>query len=142
MFRKFAKGPEQNLSIICKDSIYNSYIENPSKGDPSDSKENAHRFSKFGCCQPTLPTNTPSQCFWSLAHFLRIGIKNNSSYIAQNILSKEVKQVLQKRGGGTELAMELLKKTKPLAKLYCRYFHNIRCEFCLNGVRMDRIQIR
>ena len=26
MFRKFAKGPEQNLSIICEDSIYNSYF--------------------------------------------------------------------------------------------------------------------
>ena len=43
--------------------------------------------------------------FWSFANFLRIGIKNNSCWIAQNILSKEVKQVLQRRGGGTGVAM-------------------------------------
>ena len=44
MFRKFAKGPEQNLSIICKDSIYKiAILENQSKDDLSDSKENYHR---------------------------------------------------------------------------------------------------
>ena len=59
-------------------------------------------FTKFGCCKPTLPKNTPLRIFlfWSLANFLRIGIKNNSSWIAQNILSKEVKQVLKRRRGG------------------------------------------
>ena len=44
MLRKFAKGPEQNLSIICKDSIYKiAILENQSKDDLSDSKENYHR---------------------------------------------------------------------------------------------------
>ena len=81
-------------------------------------------FRKFGCCKPTSLKNIPSQffiiiiiiiiiIFWgSLVHILRISIKNNSKWIAQNILSREVKEVLQKRGGGTEVAVELLKKTK------------------------------
>ena len=80
-------------------------------------------FRKFGCCKPTSLKNIPSQFFiiiiiiiiifgGTLVHILRISIKNNSKWIAQNILSKEVKEVLQKRGGGTEVAVELLKKTK------------------------------
>ena len=84
-------------------------------------------FRKFGCCKPTSLKNIPSQFFifiiiiiiiiiitffGSLVHILRISININSKWIAQNILSKEVKGVLQKRGGGTEVAMELLKKTK------------------------------
>ena len=46
MFRKFAKGPEQNLSII-QLFAWIPYIiailENPLKDDLNDSKENAHR---------------------------------------------------------------------------------------------------
>ena len=61
--------------------------------------------------------------FWSLTHFLRIGIKNNSRRIAQNILSKEVKETLQKRGGGTGVVMELLKKTKwAISKIFVYIF--------------------
>ena len=50
---------------------------------------------------------------------------------------------MQRRGGGTGVAMELLKKqSEPLVKLYCIIFHNILSEFFLNGVSMDRYQIR
>ena len=39
--------------------------------------------------------------------------------------------------------MELLKKTKSaISKPYCRYFHNILSQFCLNDVSMDKYQIR
>ena len=80
--------------------------------------------------------------FWSLAHFPRAGIKSNSHWIAQNILSKEIKQILQRRGRETGVAMELLKKSEPLAKFYCTYFQNILSMFFLNAVSMDRYQIR
>ena len=58
-------------------------------------------FSKFGCCKPTLPKKHSITYFlwffFEFGEFLRIGIKNNSSWIAQNILSKKVKQVLHVR---------------------------------------------
>ena len=45
-------------------------------------------------------------------------------------------------GGGTGVAKELQRKqSEPLAKLYCRYFHNVLNELCLNGVSMDKYQI-
>ena len=50
-----------------------------------------------------------------LCKFLRIDIKNNSRWIAHNILSK-----------------------KPLGKFCRRYFNDILSEFCLNGVSLDK----
>ena len=32
-------------------------------------------------------------------------------------------------------------QSEPLRKLYCRHFHDILSEFCLNGVSMDRCQL-
>ena len=69
-----------------------------------------------------------------MAIFFRKDIKNNSCWIAQKILSKEVKQVLQRRGRCTRTAT-------PLGKLYCRYFWNFLSELYLNIVSMDRYQI-
>ena len=43
MFRKFATGPEQNLSIFARIQYTIAILENPSKDDLSDSKKNAHR---------------------------------------------------------------------------------------------------
>ena len=46
------------------------------------------------------------------------------------------------RGGGTVVAMKLLKKTKwAISKLYSRYFYNVLSGFCFNCVSMDRYQI-
>ena len=45
-------------------------------------------------------------------NFFRINIRKNSWRIAQKILSKKVKQVLKRRGGGTGVAMELQKNPK------------------------------
>ena len=101
-------------------------------------------FSKFGCSKPTLPKNNPSRVFFG--EFGKFSQnrhkKNNSTWIAQNILSKEVKQLLQRRGGGTGIAMKLLKKTKWTISKISRYFRNILSEFCVNGLSMDRYQIR
>ena len=117
MFRKFAKGPEQSLSIICKDFIYNSYFGKvhqklipviPRKALIVGFRSvNLDAVSQL--YQKTLHHSV--LYFGILAHFLRIGIKNSSNWIAQNMFSKEVKQVLQKRGRGTGVVMELLKKT-------------------------------
>ena len=99
---------------------------------------------KRSCCiKPTLPKkHSIAAFFWSLVNFLRISIKNNSSCITQNILRKEVKQVLQRRAGGTWLRWNCWRKlSEPVAKFYCRYFYNILSEFYLNGISMDRYQI-
>ena len=70
-------------------------------------------FSKFRCCKPTaLPKNTSSQ-FFSFEFgqfFFRKDIKSNSRCIAQKILSKEVKQVPQRRGRCERVATELAKE--------------------------------
>ena len=96
--------------------------------------------------------------FWSLANFFRIGIKSNSCHgtiiwtirtmqtivciivpssywIAHNIFSKEVKQVLETRGGGTEVATELLKKqSESLAKVFTIFWVSlVLMVFRLNG---------
>ena len=34
-----------------------------------------------------------------------------------------------------------IRKSKPLRKLCCRHFHDIRSQFCLEGVSMDRCQV-
>ena len=47
--------------------------------------------------------------FCSLANFFTIDITQE---IAQKILNTKVKQVLQRRGGGTGVAMELQRKLK------------------------------
>ena len=103
-------------------------------------------FSKFGCWKPTSPKSTPSQLFFfffSLAHFLRVDIQNNSSWIVRNMLSKEVKEVLEERGRVIGAAMELLKKTKraiskTLLPIFAQY-----SEWVLSySVSMDRYQIR
>ena len=44
--------------------------------------------------------------------FSMIDINNNFCCIAQNILSKEIKQVLQSKGRGTAVTMELQTKAK------------------------------
>ena len=71
-------------------------------------------FSKLGCCtKPTLPKKHYIKVFfWNLENFLRISTKHSSSCITQITLRKEFKQVLQRRVGGTGVAMELLEKTK------------------------------
>ena len=42
---------------------------------------------------------------------------------------------------GQELQWNCKRKSEPLQKLYCRHFHHILSEFCLNGVSMDRCQL-
>ena len=104
MFRKIAKDMNKIYHSFAR-IPYNSYFRKCIKRW-SQWFQGKHivvsHFSKFWCCKATLPENTPSRFvfFWSLANFLRIGIKNNSRWIAQNILSKEVKQVVQRRGRG------------------------------------------
>ena len=114
-------------------------LENSSKYDLSNSQENTHRrfhFSKFGCYKPTNLLKINSMTFFNffsnLANFFGIHIKDNSCWIAQNILNKEVKEALHRRGWEAGVA---------IAKLYCRYFHNILNEFYLNGVSIDRCQV-
>ena len=43
MFRKFSKGPEQNLSLFSRIPYIIAVLENPSKDDLSDSKGNDNR---------------------------------------------------------------------------------------------------
>ena len=50
--------------------------------------------------------------FWVRRIFFRIDKKNCSCWVVQKILSKKVRRVLQRRGGGTRVAMELQKKPK------------------------------
>ena len=119
--------------------MYNSYFEKSIKRW-SQWFQGKRSWWEIGWCNPTSQKNIPLQFFilfiylfiyyyfyhyyychyyyyyyyyfWSLAHFIRRGIKGNSRWIAQNILSKEVKEVLQKSGKETGVPMELLKKTK------------------------------
>ena len=95
MFWIITKGLEQNLSIILQESHIIAILENPSKDDLTNSKENNYcrfHFSKFWCFKPkTLPKKTPSRFFWEGDwNFVRVDIKNNSYWIAQSMLSKEV----------------------------------------------------
>ena len=61
-------------------------------------------FSKFGCCK---------EGFWGvLGNFFRINLKNNSLRIALKILSKKVKLVVQRRDGGTGVAVGTAKENK------------------------------
>ena len=106
-------------------------------------------FSKFGCCKPILPESTPLQSFFfsSLANFLRIGVKNNSNWIAQNISSKKIKQVLQRNGRGTEAATELLKKRKwatsrTLLKIFSQYFEWVLSYWCFDGQVSDQAVVK
>ena len=102
-------------------------------------------FSKFGCWKPTSLKSTPSQLlfFFSLAHFLRVDIQNNSSWIARNMLSKEIKEVLQERGWVTGVAMELLKKIKrAISKTLLSIFSQYSERVLSYSVSMDRYQIR
>ena len=46
---------------------------------------------------------------WNMVSFSRIVVKSNSRRIAQKILSKEVKLVLQVQGGGTRVAIDCTK---------------------------------
>ena len=50
---------------------------------------------------------TPPRFFFNLENFFRIDMKNNSWWIAQKILNKTFRQVLQRRGGGTGVPIEL-----------------------------------
>ena len=68
------------------------------------------QFSKSGCCNPTaIPKKLHHGYFCRLANFFRIDITQE---IAQKILNTKVKQVLQRRGGGRGVAMELQRKLK------------------------------
>ena len=83
------------------------------------------QFIILGCCKPrTLPKNFyHSFVLRSLVIFFWIDIKNSSSWIVQNILSKEVKQILQRNGGGTGVSMELQKKTAwPIKNILLQIF--------------------
>ena len=58
-------------------------------------------FCKFGCCKlRNFQKKFYHKFFGNLAVFFRIDIKNNSWRIAQKILSKKVKQILQRKGEG------------------------------------------
>ena len=70
-----------------------------------------------------------------MANFFRINIENNSWWIAQKLVSKKVKEYLQRRTEGTWVAMDCNRnQSEPLQKLYCRYFHDI---LSFNGVSID-----
>ena len=130
MFRKIIKVIKQTVSIICKDFV-TAIPENTSKYHLSDYKEGNHRrvpLQKIWMLQANVfsQKNPPWRFFWSLENFFRIETKNNSWLIAQNILSKKVKQTLQRRVEGTWVAMDRENKTnwtitKTLLQTFSRY---------------------
>ena len=100
-------------------------------------------FSKFGCCKPTTFQKKLHRGFlfgvWRF--FFRINIMNNSWWIAHITLCKKVKWILERRSGELQWNCKKTQQSEPLRKLYCRRFHDILSEFCLNGVSMGRCQL-
>ena len=91
MFRKITKELEQNLSIICLDSIkflslFWKMNQNMISVTPSKTVIAVFHISKFGCCKPTT-LQKKTRFFFFGTWFLPYGI-----------LNKEVKQVLQGTG--------------------------------------------
>ena len=77
----------------------------------------------------------PKFFFWSSANFFSIDIEQLLVNSSENILSKKVKEVVREFQWNCKG-----RQSEPLRKLYCRHFHNIPSELCLNGVSMDRCQ--
>ena len=143
MFTKIIKGLEQNLSIICVDSIQQLFRKTPQNiVIPRKTLIAGFHFGKFGCCEPTTFPETTTTVFffevWQI--FFRIDIKNNSWWIAQKILSKTFKQVLyRRRVQGQELQWNGKRnQSEPLQVLYFLDIYMIVWCFCLNDVPMER----
>ena len=84
--------------------------------------------------------NSPLLFFFE---FFENRLKSNSWWIAQNRFSKKVKQVLQRRRGEGRSCNRTAKENKMnyYENSYCRHFHDILSEFCLNGVFMNGFQL-
>ena len=67
-------------------------------------------FSKFGCCKPTLPKNTPSRFFLFFLEFGKFSQNRHKEQFKLNI--SEVKKLSRYYRGGAEVAVESLKKIK------------------------------
>ena len=82
MFRKMTKGLEQNLSVICKDSILQLFCKNHQSINsvtPRNTLIVEFHFNKLGCCKlATLSKKAPSQFILEFGEFSQISIKNNS----------------------------------------------------------------
>ena len=60
----------------------------------------------------TSPENSSSESFFFSVEFSQNRHKEQLKLNSSEQITKDVKQVLQRKGGGTEVAMELLRKTK------------------------------
>ena len=118
---KSSKGSSKIYQLFARipyDSYFGKYLKICISVIPRRAVIMGLHLSKFGSCEPTtFQKNSTWSFFWSLVNFFRRDIKNNSWWIAEQqllekILSKKVKRVLQRRRGGTGVAMELQKKTK------------------------------
>ena len=125
------KKRTQNDRILCNESWVqrtwtklNNYLqgfhtipisEKNSKYDVSDSKDDTYRGVLLHLIwvlyTKTFLKELHDGFFWNLMNFFSIGITNKSYWIAQKILKRKVKEVLQ-RSEGTAVAMELQKKPK------------------------------
>ena len=82
MFTKIIKGLEQDLSIICKDSIQQLFRKIPQNiVIPRKAPIVSFHFGKFGCRKPTTFAETITTVFfffevWQI--FFRIDINKNS----------------------------------------------------------------
>ena len=76
--------------------------------------------------QQLFQKSSTTVLFWVWQIFSEMTKKNYSWWIVQKILSKNLKQVLQRRGEGTRVTMKLQKNQSDLLrKLYCRHFYDI-----------------
>ena len=119
--------------------------KNASKYDISDSKEDNYHGVPIRQIM-MLEANdfamkTLHCCFFF--EFFENRLKSNSWWIAQKRFSKKVKQVLQRRRGEGRSCNRTAKENKMnyYENSYCRHFHDILSEFCLNGVFMNGFQL-
>ena len=133
MFRKIAEVLEQKLINYLQVFHKIRVLENPSKYNLSYSKGITYRRVPLHWLWILLAKilqkkNSTAVFFFRVwRKFFRVDVKNNSCWIAQNILSEKVRQVKQRRGGETRVAMKLQKKTKKaikkaLMQTFSRYF--------------------
>ena len=106
------------------------------------------QFGKLWCWKPTtLPWKLSIAVFFCFVlfcfDFFENRLKSNFWWIAQKRFSKKVKQVLQRRRGEGRSCNRTAKENKMnyYENSYCRHFHDILSEFCLNGVFMNGFQL-